>query len=174
MALLFAEKEYFNDERVAKAARKVKHEETHKQTAKDANLPKASCPLKWVALSSHNGEAQESSSGMVQYGSGLVTVNDGLSDNDSEGEDNRGTISDGPGTTSASQTKVCPGTSGHVPGLCRFLGPGTDGISHIAIHSNAIIWDVPRLPWVTGVPTPESAAYISIEIAAEILAPLLL
>ncbi|KAI6028914.1 hypothetical protein F5J12DRAFT_780424 [Pisolithus orientalis] len=78
------------------------------------------------------------------------------------------------GSTSASQTKVCPGTSGHVPGLCRFLGPGTDGISHIAIHLNAIIWDVPRLPWVAGVPTPESAAYISIEIAAEILAPLLL
>ncbi|KAI6006224.1 hypothetical protein F5J12DRAFT_783003 [Pisolithus orientalis] len=54
--------------------------------------------------------------------------------------------------------KVCPGTSGHVPGLCRFIGPGTDWISHIAIHSNAITWDVPRLPWVTGVPTPESAA----------------
>ncbi|KIN93626.1 hypothetical protein M404DRAFT_170778 [Pisolithus tinctorius Marx 270] len=35
---------------------------------------------------------------MAQYGSGLVTVDDGLSDNDSEGEDNRGTIADGPGT----------------------------------------------------------------------------
>ncbi|KIO12249.1 hypothetical protein M404DRAFT_20077 [Pisolithus tinctorius Marx 270] len=98
MALLFVEKEYVNDERAAKAARKVKHEETHKRTAKDANLPKVSRPLKWAALSSHNGEAQESSSGMAQYGSGLVTVDDGLSDNDSEGEDNRGMIADGPGT----------------------------------------------------------------------------
>ncbi|KAI5997895.1 P-loop containing nucleoside triphosphate hydrolase protein [Pisolithus albus] len=45
-ALLFAEKEYFNDEKAAKAARKAKREETRKRTAKEANLPGGSVTAK--------------------------------------------------------------------------------------------------------------------------------
>ncbi|KIK21473.1 hypothetical protein PISMIDRAFT_82930, partial [Pisolithus microcarpus 441] len=50
--ILFAEKEYFNDEKVAKAARKAKRGETCKCTAKEANLLGEGHPLKRAALAS--------------------------------------------------------------------------------------------------------------------------
>jgi len=40
-ALLFAEKEFFDDEKATKAARKARRAETHKRTANEANLPGA-------------------------------------------------------------------------------------------------------------------------------------
>ena len=51
-ALLLAEKEYFNDEKVAKAARKACKEAKHKLTANEANLPGAACQSKRAAVSS--------------------------------------------------------------------------------------------------------------------------
>ncbi|KAI6097501.1 hypothetical protein F5141DRAFT_1011223, partial [Pisolithus sp. B1] len=54
-AILFTEKEHFDDERAAKAARRVKQTVMHKQTAKEASLPGTSHPLKHVALPLSNG-----------------------------------------------------------------------------------------------------------------------
>ncbi|KAI5992685.1 P-loop containing nucleoside triphosphate hydrolase protein [Pisolithus albus] len=96
-ALLFAEKEYFNDEKVAKAARKAKREETRKRTAREANLPGEGRPLKRTALASYNGKARYSPAG-TQH-DGLVTADGGLSDGESEGEESRPAVmdADGPG-----------------------------------------------------------------------------
>ena len=57
-ALLLAEKEHFDDERVAKAARKARREATRKRTAKEADLPRSSRPQKRVALSPANQAIQ--------------------------------------------------------------------------------------------------------------------
>ncbi|KIM51721.1 hypothetical protein SCLCIDRAFT_12054 [Scleroderma citrinum Foug A] len=51
-ALLFAEKEFFDDEKATKAARKAQKAEKHKRTAQEVNLPGAACPLKRAAVSS--------------------------------------------------------------------------------------------------------------------------
>lgn len=56
-AILFAEKEHFDDERVAKAARRAKRTVTRKRTAKEASLPSASRPVKRAVLSLSNGGA---------------------------------------------------------------------------------------------------------------------
>ena len=51
-ALLLAEKEYFNDEKAAKAVRKACKEAKRKRTADEANLPGAACQSKCAAVSS--------------------------------------------------------------------------------------------------------------------------
>ena len=53
-ALLLAEKEHFDDEQAAKAARKAQPEATRKRTVKEADLPHSSCPQKHVVLSPAN------------------------------------------------------------------------------------------------------------------------
>ncbi|KAH0831011.1 hypothetical protein J3R83DRAFT_13496 [Lanmaoa asiatica] len=50
-ALLFAEREHFDDERAAKAAKKALKAETHKRKASDADLPNSMRPAKRVAAS---------------------------------------------------------------------------------------------------------------------------
>ncbi|KAI5992437.1 P-loop containing nucleoside triphosphate hydrolase protein [Pisolithus albus] len=86
-AILFAEKEHFNDERATKAARKAKRAETRKRTAKEACLPGMPRPLKHAALSSPVGDATYSQS-ETQYGTSMmvdVDVN-AASDEESDGE----------------------------------------------------------------------------------------
>ncbi|KAI6127491.1 hypothetical protein EV401DRAFT_1854340 [Pisolithus croceorrhizus] len=58
-AILFAEKEHFDDERAAKAARRVRQAATHKWTAKDASLPGTLQPLKYAALSLPDGDSMD-------------------------------------------------------------------------------------------------------------------
>lgn len=58
-ALLFAEKEHFNDEQVAKAARKAQREATGKRTAKEANLLYLSHTLKHPMLSPFNQDTDQ-------------------------------------------------------------------------------------------------------------------
>ena len=57
-ALLFAEKDYFDDERVAKEARRTQRERTRKRKAKDAGLPASSRPAKRGGCSSLSERAE--------------------------------------------------------------------------------------------------------------------
>ncbi|KAI5982309.1 P-loop containing nucleoside triphosphate hydrolase protein, partial [Pisolithus albus] len=97
-ALLFAEKEYFNDEKAAKAARKARREETRKRTAKEANLRGEVRPFKRAALSSYNGNPRQGPA--ITQHDGLAMADGGLSDGDSGDEQSRSALVDveGPGT----------------------------------------------------------------------------
>lgn len=96
-ALLFAEKEYFNDEKAAKAARKARREETRKRTAKEAHLRGEARPFKRAALSSYNGNPMQSP--VITQQDGLATADGDLSNGDSGDEQSRSALVDvdGPG-----------------------------------------------------------------------------
>jgi len=76
-ALLFAEREHFDDEREAKAARKARRLETRKRKAKDASSPGPLCPIKQGLL-----ETGPSTSSLAVPN----VVADGSSDEGSDGE----------------------------------------------------------------------------------------
>ncbi|KAI5999082.1 P-loop containing nucleoside triphosphate hydrolase protein, partial [Pisolithus albus] len=86
-ALLFAEKEYFNDKKAAKAARKARREETRKHTAKEANLRGEAHPFKHAALSSYNGNPRQGPA--ITQHDGLAMADGGLLDGDSGDERSR-------------------------------------------------------------------------------------
>ncbi|KAI6117852.1 hypothetical protein EDD16DRAFT_1480984 [Pisolithus croceorrhizus] len=99
-AILFAEKDHFDDERATKAARKAKRAETRKRTAKEASLPGVSHPSKRAALSSPGGDAPYSGSD-TQCGRSTTTdvdLND-VSDEESDDEVMPSVPADAPGTT---------------------------------------------------------------------------
>ncbi|KAI5983341.1 P-loop containing nucleoside triphosphate hydrolase protein [Pisolithus albus] len=99
-ALLFAEKDHFDDERATKAARKARRTETRKRTAKEACLPGISRPSKRAALSSRGGDTACGRSD-TQYGASTM-ANDNLndiSDDESDDEVNPSVPADAPGTS---------------------------------------------------------------------------
>ena len=82
-ALLFAEKDYFDDEQASKAARKAQREKTQKRKAKDAQLPTALHPMKCITSSS-NEHVKSADLGLTSTPSALR--GDGDSSDSSSGE----------------------------------------------------------------------------------------
>jgi len=87
--LLFAEKEYFNDEKAAKAARKARRADTRKQTANEVNLPGAAHLSKCAAVSSVQATPSSSHSHLVhplisQLNDGVEGDANGLFDEESD------------------------------------------------------------------------------------------
>ncbi|KAI6004190.1 P-loop containing nucleoside triphosphate hydrolase protein [Pisolithus albus] len=119
-AILFAEKEHFDDERAAKEARRVRRTVTRKWTAKDASLPSASHPVKRAVLSSSNGGTMHDQSD-IRYGVDTMVNADLNGSSDEESDDEESLISaDTPGTSQDTQV------------LLEALAQGEDPSSQLA------------------------------------------